>query len=64
MTRLLWMLAAMLVVLGGIETLAQFRPRVMSRRKMAPYLINLLLGGVAMSEGETTERPTGRGKAS
>lgn len=38
-------LAAMLVTLGSIEALSQHRPSVLPRRKLVPYLVDLLIDG-------------------
>jgi AcrR family transcriptional regulator len=42
--------AAMHVVLGSIEALSQARMGVVSRRKMTPYLVSLLLHGIVDTE--------------
>jgi len=47
-------IAAMLTVLGATEALSQHRPTVVSRHGMVPYLVDLLLGGIAA----TAKRPT------
>jgi len=47
-------IAAMLTVLGATEALSQHRPTVVPRRKLVPYLVDLLLGGIAT----TAQRPT------
>lgn len=46
--------AAMLVVQGAIETFSSTRPSIMSRKRMAPYLVSLLLHGIIDLEGAHT----------
>jgi AcrR family transcriptional regulator len=50
--------AAMHVVLGAIEALSQARMAVVSRRKMTPYLVSLLLHGIAKPEAKHSRRET------
>jgi AcrR family transcriptional regulator len=52
-------MAAMHVVLGAIEALSQARPTVLSRRKMIPYLVTLLLRGAVEVPSPRSERRSG-----